>query len=450
MLLNKRQIRSIKTIDGWDEFVKEAHSSSEKKRELLAMAKRGEPRPVWGIHVLSRPLSRYTNKKNNTYDFKFNKQIRKLAPQWFIDTVAENKKQLIAMAKRGEPRPNGKTHSLGHTLCNYINKHGSTYEPKFDKLIRKLAPHWFVNTADEKKKQLLAMAKKGGSRPIKAKHPLAEMLIVYTNKTKNCYDPKFDKEIRQLAPHWFVSQSDIANDKKQQLLEMAKRGEARPSSRSHPLGGVLLHYTGKTGCYDPKFDKQIRKLAPHWFVDTATENKKQLIAMAKRGQSRPSHKKHPLGPSLSRYTNKTNTTSYDPKFDKAIRELAPQWFVKTADENKKQLIEMAKKGEPRPNSRKRPLGSVLTLYTCKKCNNYDSKFDKNIRKLAPHWFIDTVVENKKQLLAMAKKGEPKPIQGKHPLGNVLSNYLSKSGDTYDPKFSKQIRKLAPHWFKKGK
>ena len=45
--------------------------------------------------------------------------------------------------------------------------------------------------------------------------------------------------------------------------------------------------------------------------------------------------------------------------------------------------------------------------------------------------------------------DPRPKFMKHPLGVVLNSYSNKSQNSFDPEFAEQIRKLAPHWFKKG-
>ena len=239
--------------------------------------------------------------------------------------------------------------------------------------------------------------------------------------------------------------SDIAAEKKKEFLAMAKRGEQRPNFRTHPLGPTLCSYTNKkSDCYDPVFDKQIRKEAPSWFKKTAVENKKELLAKARLGKPKPNWNV-PLGKSLHNYTNKHSTT-YDPVFDKQIRKEAPSWFNIAANK-KKQLLEIAKRGKNRPHQ-KTPLGRALCNYTNKNRNTYDSIFDKQIRKEAPHWFVDTATENKKKLLAMAKRGESRPNNKTHPLGSALSCYTSKKRNTYDSIFDKQIRKEAPHWFKK--
>ncbi len=181
---------------------------------------------------------------------------------------------------------------------------------------------------------------------------------------------------------------------------------------------------------------------------TSAENKRLLLKMAKNGEPRPNQKKHFLGASLSNYT-KVYSETYDPIFFKEITKEAPHWFIDSAVENKKQLLKMAKKGESRPHQTKHPLGRVFVAYICKrKSGSYDPIFDKKIRTEAPHWFINTAVENKRLLLEMAKNGEPRPTAVKHILGTPLCCYVGKSHSSYDPVFDKKIRKRAPHWFKK--
>lgn len=248
---------------------------------------------------------------------------------------------------------------------------------------------------------------------------------------------------------FILSASDIAQKKKEQLIEMAKRGEERPGGKSHPLGKSLSHYTSKhANSYDVEFDGIIRELSPKWFVKSA-DRKKQLLDMAERGESKP-RKGHPLAVPLTCYVNQSYTSGYDADFKKKIHLLAPQWFINKADEKKKQLLEMANKGEPRPRQKHHPLGRFLSNYT-KKGRGYDKKFDNQIRKLAPHWFIyqtDEAQKKKQELIIMAKRGENRPTNKTSPLSINLGSYTRKTQSGYDSDFDEKIRKLAPHWFKK--
>jgi len=248
------------------------------------------------------------------------------------------------------------------------------------------------DVANQKKQKLLAMAKNREKRPDQRTHKLGQVLRAYTCKGTKCFDPIFNKKIRKIAPQWFVSQSDVANQKKQKLLAMARKRELRPHNKKHSLGRVLSFYTSKNNeCYDPVFDKQIRKLAPHWFVsksDITKSNKKKLLLMAKNKNGKPVIGKHPLAAVFHCYTN-PNHVRYDDEFRKQIHAIAPYWLITQydiANKKRKKLLEIAKRGGPRPNKRLHKLGAVLGEYTNPKSECYNPKFDKQIRELAPHWF----------------------------------------------------------------
>jgi hypothetical protein len=117
-----------------------------------------------------------------------------------------------------------------------------------------------------RKKQLIQLAKSKQPRPHSRKHPLGCSLNNYTDTKKSTYDPKFTKQIKSLAPHWFISRSNKADANKQQLLQIAKTKQPRPNSKSNTLGRALVNYVNQTGkCFDPVFTKKIKSLAPHWF-----------------------------------------------------------------------------------------------------------------------------------------------------------------------------------------
>jgi hypothetical protein len=282
---------------------------------------------------LKNALHNYKNPSNrDTYRPKFEARLRVVAPQWFSTADPEGRKaELLAMALRGEPRPN-KKHPLGAVLCMYTNLSSNSYDPVFDKEIRAARPDWFVDTAAQNKLELKAMALRGEPKPVAGKHPLGAVLKNYTNPSSDSYDPVFDQEIRALAPSWFVSKSDKADLKKAEIKAMALRGEPKPVAGKHPLGAVLCDYTNPSSdSYDPVFDQEIRALRPDWFVsqsEKANLNKAELLAMALRGEPKPVAGKHPLGRALYNYTN-SGSKCYDPVFDQEIRALAPQWFTRS-------------------------------------------------------------------------------------------------------------------------
>jgi hypothetical protein len=117
--------------------------------------------------------------------------------------------------------------------------------------------------------------------------------------------------------------------KKQRLREMAINGEPRPSQKTK-IGRSLTQYTSPANTsYDREFHEEMKGLRPDWFVSqtqVATEKKNELLRMARAGEPRPSHDKTRIGQALSNYTRR-NSPAYDPEFDKTIRSLRPDWFV---------------------------------------------------------------------------------------------------------------------------
>lgn len=260
-------------------------------------------------------LSRFTNPNSQEYNPEFAGLARAKHPEWFVDSAADNKKQLLAMPV-GCKRPSYRT-PLGLALYTYTDKE-KCYDPEFDAAIRKRQPQWWP--VDGNKKLLLAMPK-GSQKPgLKTKIGLA--LYRYTKFGNKCYDPEFDAAIRKRQPGWFA----YSRTKKQQLLEMPI-GCQKPNVKSSTLGLALFRYTRKgDGCYDPIFDAAIRKRQPGWFISgraTAIENKKLLLAMP-IGCPRPSRKSD-LGRPLSSYVCKSHS-AYDAEFANVIRVRQPGWF----------------------------------------------------------------------------------------------------------------------------
>jgi hypothetical protein len=365
-----------------------------------------------------------------------------------LSSAVRNKKILLEMAGKRLPKPSRKT-KLGNVLSNYTRKSCRCYDPQFNKQIRKLAPNWFVTSSDilkENKRKIFDIAIKKLPKP-QFNTKLGRALYYYTLKTYSCYDPEFDREVRRLAPHWFVTQFEAAKHKKSKLLTMARKKTSRPNQKTK-LGMSLSSYTQKkSGCYDPEFDREVRRLAPHWFVtrsEMADQKKLKIIKIASKKLPKPSLKTE-IGKAFCIYTLKTSDC-YDPKFTKHIKKISPNWFVKTSDHNKRQLICMAGKKMLKPKINTK-LGMRLYSYTKKTSRCYDAEFTKQIKRLMPNWLVRTSETNKRQLLKMARSKMAKPPT-KTKLEHAFYNYTIKTSKTYDPAFTKQIKKLAPHWFKR--
>lgn len=315
-------MQKLESLDGWDKFcLSQSDIANQKKQKLLEMAKNGELRPSSRRHPLGQSLSSYTGGKHQCYDPIFTKHIKQVAPTWF-NVANRKKKRLIQMAKNGESRPKSSS-KLGSVLCQYISKKkgNSAYDLNFTKEIKKFAAHWFVNTAEEKRKKLLEMAKRGEKKPKCGKHPLGFHLSRYLNPLSECYNKKLVEELQIFAPSWLIGPSDVVNQNKEKLLSIARSGKSRPNVKRHILGSSLCCYSSPTSnSYDPDFVDQIKRIAPHWFG--CEHKKQQLLEMAKNGEAKPMRDKHPLGNALRHYT----TRSHDPEFLIQVKKLAPHWF----------------------------------------------------------------------------------------------------------------------------
>ena len=147
------------------------------------------------------------------------------------------------------------------------------------KKIKKIRPDWFVTQTDkvnEKKKKIIELIKiKDSKKP--------EYLYLFTDKHSWSFDPNLNLIVRKAKPEWFMSKKIlIAYENKRKLIELAKKGAKRPNQKTTKLGSALTTYTAKcSSCYDPKFDKEIRRIAPHWFAPQYLSLEKLKVAVRK-------------------------------------------------------------------------------------------------------------------------------------------------------------------------
>ena len=230
------------------------------------MAEKGGPKPIRSTNPsLADILFRHATPGQFGYSPVFAKKIKKLAPKWLeveSETDDQKKKKLLAMAKEGRSKPT--QNKLAKSLAEFVNKKSKKYDPAFHKKIKKIAPNWFiVEICEEKKQKLLALARKGIPRPNQRTHPLGLALHTYTYPNSRAFDPGLVKKLKKIAPDWLVRQQVLAaNRKKQMLLEMARKKMPRPITNSR------LHSYMRN---DPKFAKNIKKLAPHWLKKCSTK-----------------------------------------------------------------------------------------------------------------------------------------------------------------------------------
>lgn len=190
------------------------------------------------------------------------------------------------------------------------------------------------DSIDDTKKLLLKMAKKGESKPdvrTKLGHKFYRYAI---DKKHDCYDSKFAESISKANPNWLKSRQDRSSDRKQKIIQWAKNKKLRISDLDSLLRCNLYFYLKS----DKNFAQKIYKLRPDmsYFLKVKGKVKRprtfavknKIINLAKSKSPRP---KGPLNNALKRYLTKCNS-SYDPKFEKTIRELDAElnlrWFRK--------------------------------------------------------------------------------------------------------------------------
>ena len=97
---------------------------------------------------------------------------------------------------------------LKHALFRYVNKKHPLYDHDFDAKIRKLKPDLFINKdkktlASDQKRELLKVAKSGGSRPKTTTKLGIDLYQLTRNSTSDRYDLIFAARLKNLRPDWF-------------------------------------------------------------------------------------------------------------------------------------------------------------------------------------------------------------------------------------------------------
>jgi len=210
--------------------------------------------------------------------------------------------------------------------------------------------------------------------------------------------------------------------RKKALLERAAAGLPRPSQYAktqaeRTLANCLTHYASRkaSSTYDKDFSKLIREKAPLWFTPSSDLKKTALLELAASGGAKPTSKDHKKMYEMLRYYTMPGHRCYDEAFHEEVKGLRPDWLMTASERTKAELLEMAKKGKPKPSRyskdmRMRGLGDALHKF-CRPTSSarYDDAFARELYRLAPDWFsnyetlpFDRVVE----IDGKRFKGEP--------------------------------------------
>ena len=136
-----KEIRRLRS----DWFVFQSERVFAQKKQLLEMAKNGKSKPKKGNEFYSIFQS-YIQKKHPNYDQEFCNELNKINPTWLrtrTQITIETKKMLLKIAKNNEVKPFSTT-KIGLALWRYTNKQNESYDAEFDKQIKKLKPDWFT------------------------------------------------------------------------------------------------------------------------------------------------------------------------------------------------------------------------------------------------------------------------------------------------------------------
>ena len=190
-----------------------------------------------------------------------------LPREWVNDPRGKKENLITLAQSGGSRPSEGKNSSVlevshARMLTKYTTK-GRTYDPAFDKKIRRIRPEWFTDSVKLKKEQILELARSVTKRPVAGKHPLAAAFHSYTSEQNLAFDPEFTQELKALTPSWFKKPSQ---EKKNELIELAKIKGSKKPTQPGTLGKALSRYVNpKCVCFDASFVGELKSLAPHWF-----------------------------------------------------------------------------------------------------------------------------------------------------------------------------------------
>lgn len=240
-------------------------------------------------------------------------------------------------------------------------------------------------------------------------------------------------------------------DFKKKLLKMASNKKNERPSQKTKEGQRLSAYTNKSSqCYDEQFANRIKKSRPDWFItpqEKKDANKKMFLEMATRGEKRPNKHKDPRGAIFSSYVNASQPT-FDKKFRDQIKKINPEWIEKKSDIRKRELLKLAKTNKPKPNH-KTPLGIFLADCIYKKNRkSFDKHFYEKLKKLRPDWFVSqkkNAEDTRSKILELSKNKKLNKKEIGKIIGRTFNDYLRKDNPR-NAQFINKLKKIRPDFF----
>lgn len=253
-----------------------------RKNKLLRLAADGGSKPSiknFGSaeeKMLAHAFYHYTNPNVYMYDEGFANEMRRLVPRWFVkDRFAERMDVLLAMAIRGDKRPNPHSDDkeervLGNFFADAFRRRNKRDSDFVDEVLR-VNPAWSLRgRMDGLWDSIFEWARSGKGRPSQTAIDATEKkLAVFLSglsprKKRRGLPPEDDKkfdEIRKLVPLWF---DDGVKEHRQSLLrEMAISGGPPPN-----IGDELYATFRNSQKTDFEFFSWLKKRRPDWFPGT--------------------------------------------------------------------------------------------------------------------------------------------------------------------------------------
>lgn len=308
---------------------KQKISSNFWKKKLIKLASSGAEKPKY-YSSEGRRLSSYVCKTSAAYDKKFTYKIKKIRSDWLDsqeERVKKNKKMFLEMAARGEKRPNKRKDPKGAIFSSYVCPSQPTFDKKFRDQIKKINPEWIEKKSDIKKNQLLRLAKKRKSRP-NWNTPLGKFFAdcIY-RKDRKGFDKNLYEKLKKVRPNWFVSQHQLCEKKRQEILKLAKNKKLSKKDIQKKIKTFVNYIQGKTR-NDKDFVRKLKKIRPEFFVtrsQIAKQRKKEFFLLVEKNIRPNWMKKH-----RNRFHAWMRT---DKNFRNKFLKLKPSWYKSKSNKN---------------------------------------------------------------------------------------------------------------------
>jgi hypothetical protein len=120
-----------------------------------------------------------------------------------VDTSAINKQQLLELAADFNNKRPSQKEKIGVSLNSYIVPSSGCYDPEFTAKIKAIRPEWFLDTSAINKQQLLELAADFNNKRPSQKEKIGMSLSNYIVPSSGSYDPEFTAKIKAIRPEWF-------------------------------------------------------------------------------------------------------------------------------------------------------------------------------------------------------------------------------------------------------